>query len=225
MDVTYIKVFVDYLDAIEPLGDAERGRLFTALLEYARTGEAPQLGGNERFIFPMMRAQIDRDIAAMDEKSEKRSECGKLGGRPKKQTEAKKAKAFSESKKSKDKEKDEDKEKDKINPPISPQGADDVLDSVKTRFDLFWRAYPKKTGKGDAEKSWNRIKPGKDLFAQIMEALQKAVQCEQWLRDNGRFIPNPSTWLNQRRWEDEYVLPSQGSSYSYDDMGEGCPYG
>ena len=47
-DMTYIKLFVDYLDAIEPLGDAERGRLFTSLLEYARTGEAPQLGGNEQ---------------------------------------------------------------------------------------------------------------------------------------------------------------------------------
>lgn len=60
-DMTYIKLFIDYLDAIEPLGDAERGRLFTSLLVYARTGEAPQLGGNERFLFPMMRAQIDRD--------------------------------------------------------------------------------------------------------------------------------------------------------------------
>ena len=48
--MTYIKLFVDYLDAIEPLGDAERGRLFTALLDYARTGEAPRLSGNERFI-------------------------------------------------------------------------------------------------------------------------------------------------------------------------------
>lgn len=59
--MTYCKLFFDYLDAIELLGDAERGRLFTALLEYGRTGEAPQLGGNERFIFPMMKAQIDRD--------------------------------------------------------------------------------------------------------------------------------------------------------------------
>ena len=82
-DMTYIKLFVDYLDAIEPLGDAERGRLFTSLLEYARTGEAPQLGGNERFLFPMMRAQIDRDNAAMTELSEARSKAGKIGAEAK----------------------------------------------------------------------------------------------------------------------------------------------
>lgn len=110
-EVTYIKLFVDYLDAIEPLGDAERGRLFTSLLEYARTGAAPQLSGNERFLFPMMRAQIDRDIAALEEMSSIRSESGKKGGRPKKQEESKKAIGFSESKKSKDKDNDNDKDK------------------------------------------------------------------------------------------------------------------
>ena len=72
MNVTYIKVFVDWLDSIEPLGDAERGRLFTSLLEYARTGAVPQLNGNERFIFPMMRAQVARDIAQMEATSENR---------------------------------------------------------------------------------------------------------------------------------------------------------
>ena len=113
--VTYIKLFVDYLDAIEPLGDAERGRLFTSLLLYAKTGAVPQLGGNERFLFPMMKAQIDRDITIFEDVSKARSEAGKLGGRPKNQTKAKKAIAFSESKKSKDKDKDKDKDKEKDN--------------------------------------------------------------------------------------------------------------
>lgn len=122
MDVTYIKLFVDYLDAIEPLGDAERGRLFTALLQYAGTGEAPQLSGNERFIFPMMRAQIDRDISAMDEKSEKRSECGKLGGRPKKQTEAKKSKSFFRKQKKQRQRRRQRQGKRQYCPPLSPQG-------------------------------------------------------------------------------------------------------
>ena len=109
-DVTYIKLFVDYLDAIEPLGDAERGRLFTSLLEYARSGEAPQLNGNERFLFPMMRAQIDRDNAAMAGKSEERSKAGKLGAEAK-QANARFAKQNKQmpdllSKTSKDKDKD-----------------------------------------------------------------------------------------------------------------------
>lgn len=115
-DITYIKLFVDYLDAIEPLGDAERGRLFTSLLEYARSGEAPQLNGNERFLFPMMRAQIDRDNVAMAAKSEERSKAGKLGAEAR-QANANSAKQSKQmldllSKASKDKDNDNDNDKD-----------------------------------------------------------------------------------------------------------------
>ena len=80
-EITYIKVFVDYLDAIEPLGDAERGKLFTSLLTYARSGEVPQLNGNERFLFPMMRAQIDRDVLSKDELSQKRRDAASASKR------------------------------------------------------------------------------------------------------------------------------------------------
>lgn len=113
-EVTYIKIFVDYLDAIEPLGDAERGRLFTSLLTYARTGEAPQLSGNERFLFPMMRAQLDRDIAAMAGVSEARSKAAKASKSSKyEQMQQMQANAANADKSSKDKDKDKDKDDDK----------------------------------------------------------------------------------------------------------------
>ena len=56
----YLKVFVDFADKIELLGDAERGRLFTAMLEYASSGAEPDLRGNERFIWPTAKSEIDR---------------------------------------------------------------------------------------------------------------------------------------------------------------------
>lgn len=108
MVLTYIKLFVDCLDAIEPLDDGERGRLFTALLQYARTGEVPALQGNERFLFPVLRGQLDREAAAYAQQCQVNRENGKRGGRPRKNQPV-----LSETEKSqdKDKEKDEDKEK------------------------------------------------------------------------------------------------------------------
>ncbi len=118
-EVTYIKLFVDYLDAIEPLGDAERGRLFTSLLTYARTGEVPQLGGNERFLFPMMRAQIDRDVLSKDELSQKRREAASASKKSTcEQKEHLQASVASASKSPQDKDNktiDKDKDKDKDN--------------------------------------------------------------------------------------------------------------
>lgn len=84
----------------------------------------------------------------------------------------------------------------------------------KERFDEFWKVYPKKQGKGAAEKSWEKIKPTEDLFLTIMDSLKKNVEENpNWKTDNGRFIPNPSTWLNQKRWEDatEWVVTKKQS--------------
>ena len=57
----YLKVFTDFASSLEPLGDAECGRLFKAMLEYARTGQEPDFRGNERFIWPTAKQSIDRD--------------------------------------------------------------------------------------------------------------------------------------------------------------------
>lgn len=79
---------------------------------------------------------------------------------------------------------------------------------IDERFKEFWKAYPRKSSKGSAEKSFKKIAPNKELFDQIMRALELAKSCDQWKKDNGQFIPYPSTWLNQRRWEDEYTTTS-----------------
>lgn len=81
--MNHIKLFFDDLDAMELLGDAEKGRLFTALLIYGMSGKATQLSGNERFLFPMMRARIDAEKAAESELSEVRRKSGKKGAQAK----------------------------------------------------------------------------------------------------------------------------------------------
>lgn len=120
MNVTYIKIFVDWLDAIEPLGDAERGRLFTSLLEYARTGAVPQLNGNERFIFPMMRAQVARDIAQMEATSENRGKRKKANEDLSNLSDKSNLSGKRTQEKDKDEDEDKDKDEDKEGSPPTP---------------------------------------------------------------------------------------------------------
>lgn len=37
----------------------------------------------------------------------------------------------------------------------------------------------------------------------MMNSLEQFRGSKDWLKDNGQYIPYPSTWLNQKRWEDE----------------------
>ena len=80
MEMTYIKVFLSYLDAVEGLEDDERGRLFTAMIEYARSGRVIELPGNERFVFPFIKGQLDRDRESYEKTVEARRRAGKASG-------------------------------------------------------------------------------------------------------------------------------------------------
>lgn len=80
------------------------------------------------------------------------------------------------------------------------------------RFARFWAAYPKKVGKKNTLAVWKRLKVDDDLFDIIMKALNAQKQSSQWQRDDGKYIPNPQSWLNGQRWEDEIAPPKQGGS-------------
>lgn len=70
-------------------------------------------------------------------------------------------------------------------------------------FESFWNAYPRKVGKKAAETAFKKIKPSQKLITRMIETVEAFKKSKQWLDENGRFIPNPATWLNQGRWDDE----------------------
>lgn len=86
----------------------------------------------------------------------------------------------------KDKEKDIDIDKEDICP-----------------FDDFWKAYPKKKAKEDARKAWLKLKPNEALGKEIIQAVMESAKTKDWLKENGKYIPYPATYLNGKRWEDE----------------------
>ena len=65
------------------------------------------------------------------------------------------------------------------------------------------------------EKAWERIKPkpDKEFLDKVLFAIDKAKKTDQWIRKNGQYIPNPATWLNGKRWEDEIIEPNNLSAY------------
>ncbi len=73
-------------------------------------------------------------------------------------------------------------------------------------FSRFWQSYPKKTGKGAALKAWNKLKPP---LQQVLAALQWQKASKPWLEG---FIPLPTTYLNQERWNDEPELRLGGGA-------------
>ena len=92
---------------------------------------------------------------------------------------------------------------DSINTPIVPTDL----------FVEFWKAYPKKVAKHTAQKAFEKLRPTRKLLDCMLEALAAQKQSPGWVKDGGQYIPNPATWLNQRRWEDETEEKPSGKRY------------
>lgn len=73
-------------------------------------------------------------------------------------------------------------------------------------FDAFWASYPRRVGKDAARRAWARLAPDMATQRAITAAIAQQRQTDQWKR---HVVPNPATWLNEGRWQDE---PTQATS-------------
>jgi len=76
--------------------------------------------------------------------------------------------------------------------------------SPPDRFEEWWKAYPRRVGKGAARKAYASA-----LRKTSAEALLAALVGYPFDRDM-KFVPHPSTWLNGERWTDDAVAPPTG---------------
>lgn len=70
-------------------------------------------------------------------------------------------------------------------------------------FVNFWTAYPRKAAKPAAAKAFKSVKVNALLLQIILADIERRKAGQDWQKEDGKFVPNPATYLNQRRWEDE----------------------
>ena len=125
----YVKLWVSYESYFEAFSDVEVGRLVRAMIKYRASGEEPKFNGNERFIWPAVKRDIDESLQAQESTAAANRENGKKGGRPPKSSKPsgfaenpKNPSGFLESEKSHGlRTRTKDKDKVKVNsPPVIP---------------------------------------------------------------------------------------------------------
>lgn len=93
------------------------------------------------------------------------------------------------------------------NPNPNPMRAGSDADGA---FERFWSAYPRKVSKQEAKKAFVKALEKTDIDT-MLAAIEAQKNCPQWVKDKGQFIPHPSTWLNQCRWNDETEVQGNGT--------------
>ena len=75
-----------------------------------------------------------------------------------------------------------------------------VVSEIDLMFDQFWAIYPKKVDKKGSLRAFKNIKKLKEVFPEILKAVEIQKRSVQWQKENGQFIPNPTTYIHQERW-------------------------
>lgn len=174
-EIPYVCLYSSYLESVAPFSEAERGRLLTAMLVYAVRGEEVRLPGNERYLWPTIKSQIDRDAAAYRDRCEKNRDNGKKGGRPEKRSVFEKPK---EKEKEKENEKKNEKEKESI---LRPGAA--PAEAEKTVYGKF---------------GWIRLSAQE--HARLLGELGQAEldRCIAYIDESAQSTGNKNHWLD---WE------------------------
>jgi len=102
---------------------------------------------------------------------------------------------------------------------ITDQAVEQAIEEEETTKEPNWlqvgleelcTLYPRKVSRKKAESSWRTEVRKRDIPA-IMQDVERRIESADWRKEGGKFIPHPSTYLNQRRWEDQGIeLPDAG---------------
>ena len=137
MNLSYVKIYKDFISIAQALDNGARGRLFLAILEYINGVETVHLTGAEQIAFLAIKGQIDRDEASFESVSQTRSEAGKKGAAKRWGNAEEMANAnFANSKNSKygnNKDKDKDKDKEERVGRFAAPALEDVAAYCKER--------------------------------------------------------------------------------------------
>lgn len=160
--------------------------------------------------------RCDVEIEAATLKAARNREVGKRGGRPPKPRTQEEPNenpdgfhAETKKKPTGNPSQTPDSRHQKEKPPKPPRGGSER--GFPPGFEEFWAAYPKKVGKDAAARAFAKRKVDFSLMASMLGAIKVQRESEQWRKDGGQFIPNPATWLNAGRWQDEIATPERSA--------------
>lgn len=198
--------YYDWRDILEPLGNEMIGELMLAVLKYACDNEETVFENVAlKISYNFIINTIKRDSEKYMDICEKRAMARKgksLGNKNEIITNDNKCNQLITFVEDNDNDNDNvnDTENDKI---ISSSFSEKTACAYSEDFLLFWKEYPKKVGKGEAFRQWKKSRLTRADIADILNALKWQKRSSAWINSSGRFIPNPSTYISQRRWEDE----------------------
>ena len=77
-------------------------------------------------------------------------------------------------------------------------------DNISCEFDELWKLYPRKIGKPQALKAYQKARKNGATFEDVLQGIQAYCRQIEALKTDTAYIKHGSTWFNNEGWKDEY---------------------
>ena len=196
-------LYTENREVFDNLPDSECAALIRGIFQYEDEGIEPQLEGSAKFVFMMLKHQLDRNREKYNKTREARSQAGKRSAeaRKNKQTKAMDSKPeqtstnltnvdFVEQKATNPTVKDKVKVKDKVD----SKESNNIRVHYTDDFEKVWKEYPRKKEKASAFKAYNARRK-EYTPEQLLLATQRYAEECKILDTEERYIKHGSTFF------------------------------
>lgn len=197
-------IYSDLIHTVKKMSNEKAGVLFNVILEYINDLNPVIIDETIDLVFEPIKQQMKRDLKKWEAIKEKRSDAGKASAEAKKAQKEQSQQVLTKST-SVESVQQNQHEPTKSTVSVNANVNGTVINNKDVRaeqFEIFWKFYPKKVGKAVCKKKFLSL-PEKDIL-QISKTIKKYVAYKPF---KDYVHPNPETYLNQKRYDDE--LPEQ----------------
>lgn len=226
-------LYTNYIKQIEALSYEQAGVLLVALMRHVSGNDLPEMDGMTYMAFLFISEQIDRDIEKYHETVNAHKECGKRGGRPKKQTNAEKPNGLSDNQMVSEKPNgfsgnQTEHDNDNVNENDIKEKSSDEDKKKKTAgslpaealplscFEDFWRTYPASdslpaTAKRRTETAYAVVSAEGFQESDLIASAENYAEAVRIEAREARYIKRPERFLSDGTYKDYlpevYVKP------------------
>ena len=175
-----------YYEPIKSLSLEDKGMLFDAIFQYSMHAIEPSNTARIFMAFQFFKNQIDQDTKKYGKIVERNQKNGKKGGRPETENNQGNPVGYLEPKKA---------DTDTVTVTVTDNETDNDTD-----FSVFWDLYDKKVDAKKCKTKWKSL--SKSDRVKIFETLPAYVKSTPDIQ----YRKNPSTYLNNRSWENDVKL-------------------
>lgn len=222
---TWFPIKISWYTSLSFYGNEELGAFLRGIVQYRYTGQKATVPDSIQRIYDDACDEIDSDIVYAEELSKKRTAAINKRWEKQKDTNCK----YKTDTKSIQNEcgfvipyTDTDTDTDTVTytdnrtmssgddrPRRKPKKHASIIYDNLFRWEEFWGAYPKKAAKETTYGIWCSMEPSDALIDRILADIERRKHSHQWTEEGGRYIPNPSTYLNAEKWTE---APAESSA-------------